>query len=178
MGELLKRRVGPLPMWIWFIVFIVLLGAVLIYRKKKATAAAAAAAQQQAGSTSSNLGTVPVSNLTTTAQPMPVQLGDTFVNTTIPNTTNTTINNQPPSYTLQTAPPPSPSPAVLLAIGQAQQQQETQAAGGNPLVAMKNLGLTPSDVKALAAAVAAGGANWLTENMVAKEAGLPQVGSQ
>lgn len=113
MGETLKRRVGPLAVWMWALIFIVVLALYLSYRKKQT---AAAQAQAQSQGLSSNLGTVPVSNLTTVAQPMPVQMGDTFVNTTVPNTVNvspsTTVNNQPPSYTLQTAPPPTPSPAV------------------------------------------------------------------
>lgn len=116
MGETLKRRVGPLPIWGWTVLLVIVLAAFLISRRNKASAAAAAAASQQANSTSSNLGTVPVSNLTTAAQPMPVQLGDTFVNTTVPNTVNvspsTTVNNQPPAYSMQTAPLPAPSPMV------------------------------------------------------------------
>jgi hypothetical protein len=116
MGQFLKRRVGPLPMWIWGILFVVLIAVYLIHRKNQA--AAAAATQQQASATSSNLGTVPVSNLTTAAQPMPIQLGDTFVNTSVPQSINvspsTTVNNQPPSYSMQMAPPPAPSPAYGL----------------------------------------------------------------
>lgn len=113
MGETLKRKYGPLPVWAWALI---LIGVVAWYlsNRKKAAAAAAAAQQQQANNLSSNLGTVPVSNLTTEAQPMPIQLGDTFVSTPVsvtPKTVNRIIN-QPPSYSLQTAPPPTPSPAV------------------------------------------------------------------
>jgi hypothetical protein len=116
MGETLTRRVGFLPIWAWALAFVIVLGVYLSYRKNKAAAAAAAANQQTTSNLSSNLGTVPVSNLTTAAQPMPIQLGDTFVSTTIPQSVNvspsTTVNNQLPSYTMQTAPLPAPSPGV------------------------------------------------------------------
>lgn len=114
MGETLRRRVGFLPVWAWALILVAVLALYLSYRKKQAAAAAAA---QQNTSLSSNLGTVPVSNLTTAAQPMPIQMGDTFVSTTVPNTVNvspsTTINNpQPPSAAMPPAPPPAPSPAT------------------------------------------------------------------
>lgn len=109
---------GPLPVWAWGLLFVVLLAAFLMYRKKKAAAAAAAAQQTTQNNLSSNLGTVPVSNLTTAAQPMPIQMGDTFVNTSVPQSINvspsTTINNQPPSATLQPAPPPAPPPPPVV----------------------------------------------------------------
>lgn len=107
---------GPLPVWAWALLFVAVLAFYLSSRKKKAAAATAAAQQQDQNNLSSNLGTVPVSNLTTAAEPMPIQLGDTFVSTSTPETVNvspsTTVNNQPPSYTMQTAPVPAPSPAV------------------------------------------------------------------
>lgn len=118
MGDTLRRRFGPLPIWAWALILVAILAMYLSYRKKQA---AAASAQAQSQGLSSNLGTVPVSNLTTVAQPMPVQMGDTFVSTTVPNTVNvspsTTVNNQPPSYSLQPAPPPAPSPAVHMGYG-------------------------------------------------------------
>ena len=122
MGETLKRRVGFLPVWAWALVFVVVLAIYLSYRNKKAAAAASASANQN--SLSSNLGTVPVSNLTTAAQPMPIQMGDTFVSTTVPvnptTTTTTTINNpNPPATTVQPAPPPSPAPVVTSTAGTA-----------------------------------------------------------
>lgn len=109
-----------MPVWAWGLVLVVLLAAYLSYRKKQAAAAQNAANQQN--NLASNLGTVPVSNLTTAAQPMPIQLGDTFVNTSV--SPETTVNNmtpnpvrwwpwkRKPSWSLQTAPPPAPSPAV------------------------------------------------------------------
>jgi hypothetical protein len=116
MGETLKRRVGFLPVWAWALLLVVLLAAYLSYRKNKAAAAAAANAQAASGNLSSNLGTVPVSNLTTAAQPMPIQMGDTFVSTTIPQSVNvspsTTVNNQIPAPTMLPAPLPAPSPVV------------------------------------------------------------------
>lgn len=121
MGETLKRRVGFLPIWAWGLLLVVVLALYLSYRKKQAAAAAAAQAANQ-NSVSSNLGTVPVSNLTTAASPMPIQMGDTFVNTTVPvsPTTTTTINNPPPpATTTQPAPPPAPAPVVKSTAGKA-----------------------------------------------------------
>lgn len=114
MGETLKQRIMFLPVWAWALLLVLVLGLYLRYRKNKA--AMAAQQNQQANNLSSNLGTVPVSNLTTAAQPMPIQMGDTFVNTSVSPSNSTTVNNQlpsqPPSYTLQTPPVPAPSPAV------------------------------------------------------------------
>lgn len=122
MGETLKRRIGFLPVWAWLLMFVLILGLYLSSRKKKAAAAAAAAQQQAQGNLSSNLGTVPVSNLTTAAEPMPIQMGDTFVNTSVPQSINvspsTTVNNQPPAYSMQPAPPPAPPPAPVVAAKQ------------------------------------------------------------
>ena len=88
----------------------------LSYRKKKAAAAAAAANQTAQNNLSSNLGNVPVSNLTTAAQPMPIQMGDTFVSTSVPQSINvspsTTVNNQMPATTMQPTGVPAPSPVV------------------------------------------------------------------
>jgi hypothetical protein len=117
MGETLRQKLGPVPVWTWALAFVAVLYFYLKYRKNKATAAAAAANAQTGGAMPSNLGNVPVSNLTTTAQPMPIQMGDTFVNTTVPNTVNvspsTTVNNQVPSGTLQPVGVPAPSPVVI-----------------------------------------------------------------
>jgi nucleoid-associated protein YgaU len=99
LAETLKQKAGPLPVWGWAAVGTAGLAGYLIYRQKQSAAAAAAAAQQQPLD-SSNLGTVPVSNLTTTGQPMPIQMGDTFVDVNDP----TTVTNNPPP------PPPPPSP--------------------------------------------------------------------
>ena len=125
MGETFKRRVGFLPVWAWALLLVIVLALYLSYRnKKKAAAAAAAQAQQTQNNLSSNLGTVPVSNLTTAAQPMPIQMGDTFVSTSVPTTitnspTQTVTNKPPPSTTSQPAPPPAPSPVVNSTAGKA-----------------------------------------------------------
>jgi hypothetical protein len=148
MGETLKQRFGPLPVWAWALIFVVLLGAFLAYRKNKAAAAAAAAQQQSSQGLSSNLGTVPVSNLTTTAQPMPIQMGDTFVSTSIPQSVNvspsTTVNNQLPSYTMQTAPPPAPSPVVSHPVAASPPPQTQQGYGAG---LQQLLGLNPNLLK-------------------------------
>lgn len=113
--NILTRRYGPLAGWAWLLI---IAGVAYIYLRMRSNQAnAAAAAQAQSQGLSTNLGTVPVSNLTTQAQPMPIQTGDTFVSTTVPNTVNvspsTTVNNCiPPAAKLQVAPPPTPSPAV------------------------------------------------------------------
>ena len=83
MVETLTQKAGPLPVWAWAGLGTGGMAWYLSSRKKKAAATAAA---QQQPSNSSNLGTVPVSNLTPTAQPMPIQMGDTFVNTTVSDT--------------------------------------------------------------------------------------------
>ena len=114
MGEALTRKYGPLPGWAWGLIIAIAAYAFLYYKKKQAAAAAAAAQQQQG--LSSNLGTVPVSNLTTTAQPMPIQLGDTFVNTSTPVTVNNPapiVPPPPPTGTQPPAPAPPPPPAPV-----------------------------------------------------------------
>lgn len=170
MGETLKRKFGPLPVWAWALILVVLVAAYLSYRKK-ATAAAAAAQQASQNNLSSNLGTVPVSNLTTAAQPMPIQLGDTFVNTSVNNSPNKNPWGGPPSGTMR----PGGLPALFLKIGQAENTAAANLFGGGQsgaLAAMSAAGLTQQDVQALAAAGAAGGTNYLTEANVAQQAGL------
>ena len=125
-GETLSERAGPLPVWAWAALGTGALTAFLFYRKKKqaqAQAAQQAAAQSQ---NASDLGTVPISNLTTQAQPMPLTLGDTFVNASAPNVpppdnpiTSTTgvpgttlISGNPP------APPPDPTTIPQASAGQ------------------------------------------------------------
>lgn len=116
MGETLKSRFGPLPVWAWALIFV---GVVYLYLQYRSKQQAAATAQQQAQGTSSNLGTVPVSNLTTAAQPMPIQLGDTFVNSGPPQTISsqsgspaTTLVTPTAANTMQPANVPQPSPAT------------------------------------------------------------------
>jgi hypothetical protein len=110
MGETLKSRIGFLPVWLWALLVIGLLAFWLSYRKKQA-ASAQAQAQAQSQGLSSNLGTVPVSNLTTAAQPMPIQMGDTFVNVAQPTGENSGgPKHRPPSGSLQPAPAPAAPP--------------------------------------------------------------------
>jgi len=107
MADTLKAKAGPLPVWAWAALGTAGLTGFLNYRQKKAADAAAAAAAQQS-SDSSSLGTVPISNLTTAAQPMPLQMGDTFVNV------DTGGNSPPPSNPVSTSKPPTTSDALGL----------------------------------------------------------------
>jgi len=75
------EKAGPMPIWVWALAGTGAVAGFMYYRKKKA--ADAAAAQDTSGD-SSNLGNVPISNLTTAAAPMPIQMGDTFVNVNQP----------------------------------------------------------------------------------------------
>jgi LysM domain len=119
--DTLTQKAGPLPVWAWAGILVVLVAGFMIYEKKKNMNAQAAQATNQAGS--SNLGVTPVSNLTVAAEPMPYQAGDTFVNVsgggasstaTATGTggtggtgTSTTVNN-PPTPTPPTPKPPTP----------------------------------------------------------------------
>lgn len=94
-GATLKEKAGPFPIWTWAVIGTAGLAGILYYRQKQK--AAASAADTSAGD-QSNLGTVPISNLTTSAQPMPIQMGDTFVDV---NQTQ----NPPPKNPVQTPTP-------------------------------------------------------------------------
>lgn len=114
MFEALTRRYGPLPGWVYGAI-VAALAYYYFYERKKKAAAAAAAQQQQQSMSNTSTTSVPVSNLTTTAQPMPIQLGDTFINTGSgggitsssgsPNTT--LIGNSIPSETIDPGQAPS-----------------------------------------------------------------------
>jgi hypothetical protein len=82
LGQTLTNKVGGLPTWAWAGIGTAGLGGYLIYRKKQSVSAQQAASAGNA--TSTNLGTVPISNLTTQAEPMPVSVGPTFVNVALP----------------------------------------------------------------------------------------------
>ncbi len=108
LGDTLTQKEGPLPVRAWAALGTAGLAGFMVYRSKKNAANAAAAQSQQGMGTSSNLGTVPLSNLTTAAQPMPLQMGDTFVNVTNPPDT-TNVNVGGPDVTIQPV-PPGPKP--------------------------------------------------------------------
>jgi len=110
----LKKKAGPLPVWAWAVAGTAGIAGYMYYRNKKN--AAAAAAQQQDSGDSSNLGNVPISNLSTSAQPMPIQMGDTFVNVPPdedepqPPPPKTKPPKRPPPPSGGKPPPPHPSP--------------------------------------------------------------------
>jgi len=118
-GQTLTQEAGPLPVWAWLGLGTVGLAAYLYVRKqKKAAAAAQQAAAQSQGLSSTT--TVPISNLSTQAQPMPIQMGDTFVSLNgvggnQPAPTNPVATSTPPSDTLTGVSAPTPSPAVNVA---------------------------------------------------------------
>lgn len=118
MGEALTRKVGPLPTWAWGLVVMIAALAYMTYKKKKTAAATQA---QAANNASTNLGTTPVSNLTQQAQPMPIQLGDTFINTgqgggitSASGSPATTLVTPTASNSLQPASTPMASPATSM----------------------------------------------------------------
>lgn len=117
--DVITRKYGPLPGWAWLLIVAGIAYFYLEYRKKKQASTAAAQQTQQTG-TNSSTPNVPVSNLTTAAQPMPIQLGDTFVDTgtgsgvstTSGSPVTTVIGPTTASNSLPAASVPQPSPAV------------------------------------------------------------------
>lgn len=110
MGQTLTKKAGPLPVWAWLGIGTIGVGGFLYIRQRQQ--AATAASQDTQGLGSSNLGNVPISDLTTQAQPMPIQMGDTFVDVTTPPTTVSTpitITNPPPSNSPAKPAPGTPS---------------------------------------------------------------------
>lgn len=95
MGDTLTNKVGPLPTWAWAGLATAGLGGYLLWRKKQSVAAQNAANNSNANS--SNLGTVPISNLSTSAEPMPVSVGPTFVNVSLPGQTTPATGTTPTS---------------------------------------------------------------------------------
>lgn len=98
LGQTLTNKVGPLPTWAWAGLGTAGLAGYMVWRKKQSVNAQQAAAA--ANSDSSNLGNVPISNLVTAAEPMPVSSGPTFVSVTnnVPNT-NPAANGTAPAPT-------------------------------------------------------------------------------
>lgn len=119
-GETLTTRMGPLPIWAWTGLGVGGLAFYMYHQRTKNAQAQAAQANADNQGVSSNLGTVPISNLTTAAQPMPIQMGDTFVNVTNPpdvdNTKVTvpvTVNPGGPMKPAPPGPPPKPPAKTL-----------------------------------------------------------------
>lgn len=114
--QTLRRKLGPLPVWVYMLAFIAIMTFYFIRRRKAQEAAAAAAAQAQANDAQANtdlgtnLGTNSLSNLVPTAYPMPFQQGDVFVNTTVPPpaTTGTATAGTGTSTTQKPATPAGP----------------------------------------------------------------------
>lgn len=97
-GETLKSKLGPLPVWVWTLLGTIALALVLINRKNKESDTSKAAADQ----TNSDLGSAAeLANMFTVAGLMPYQGGDVYINTT-------TEQNPPPSK-----PKPTPLPAPV-----------------------------------------------------------------
>jgi hypothetical protein len=123
--NIITHKYGPLPGWAWGLIIV---GLGIVYFKHRANQQAAAQAASAAQNNASNLGSVPVSNLTTQAQPMPIQLGDTFVNSggqTGTNSTSPTLGapqNSQPAANLNPAatpaPPSAPVPSPAASAGQ------------------------------------------------------------
>lgn len=101
-GETFSHKVGPLPVGAWAALGT---GGLALFLIKRKSSQNQQAAQAQYGSqgVSSNLGAVPLSNLTTAAEPMPIQMGDTFINIKEPDITTTV--NEPPEPSFGPCPP-------------------------------------------------------------------------
>lgn len=128
---MLTSRMGPLPMWAWGAIAFALALGYMYYRSKKQAAPTGQPNIPQTASvpTSNN----PTSNLATTASPMPIQLGDTYVGTqggtpTVQSTTgipNTTVvqnpnANTPPAANMTpgTPQPPTTNGNAATQVGQ------------------------------------------------------------
>lgn len=117
LGSELTTKAGPLPVWAWGGIGVVGLSGYLIYRKKQAMNADM---NQQGSDTSSTVMGAP-SNLSVQAQPMPFQMGDTFVNDNDTNNINLpcpqgvkpTVGGQcPPGPPVKVNPKPPTLPTV------------------------------------------------------------------
>lgn len=115
--DTLTKKLGPLPVWAWTGMGVVVLAILMIQRNKKAAAAAAAAAEEEGSSgggvPATNLGSNSLSNLVPQAYPMPFQLGDIFVNgnPTVPDDDPDKPDPEP-SKPDPVKPKPTPKPAA------------------------------------------------------------------
>jgi LysM repeat protein len=82
--DTLKGKLGPLPTWVWALLFTAGLAVFLIHRKSKAAASDTSTAAS--GQTNSDLGSASeLANMFEVAGLMPYQGGDVYVNTTVSN---------------------------------------------------------------------------------------------
>lgn len=108
-GQDLQAKAGPLPVWAWAGLGTVGIAGYLIYRKKQSMTQAAN--QATTNTTSSSVPGGP-SNLTTQAEPMPINTGDTFVNVTSNDTDTSTAHTfQNPDSHNRGESPGTPAPA-------------------------------------------------------------------
>lgn len=133
----LRNKVGPFQLWVWGLIAFALALGFMWYRKRQQgtqqPATSGGNIPQTANVPASN---VPTSNLAQTAQPMPIQMGDTYVGTqggtpTVQSTTgipNTTVvqnpqANTPPSGSMTpgTPQPPTTNGNAATAVGTAGQ---------------------------------------------------------
>lgn len=112
LGETLKKKAGPMPVWAWAVFGVGALAVFLIYRQKKSGAASANGQTTTSSPNATALGSNELSNLVPTAYPMPFQLGDVFVNNsqTVGPVTQTNHPPPPPPHPPPPPPPPHPQP--------------------------------------------------------------------
>ena len=83
-GAKLTEHVGPLPLWSYGVIAALIAYLYMVYESNKHKADDSQAQTADTPMVSSS--NVPISNLTTAAGPMPIMMGDTFVNYTVPKT--------------------------------------------------------------------------------------------
>lgn len=97
-GNVFTRKLGPLPMWVWMlIVLVVAVGYYLLRKNAGGSAQSQANAQQAAGNTPGGVD----------ASLVPQFVNQTYTNVQPPASPNVTVNNNEGSTT--TTPPPGPS---------------------------------------------------------------------
>ena len=91
---LLTRRAGPLPVWVWFLIFVLVVGMVIIWRRRKA------------GKAASNVYAAP--NLTNQPSTLVPYTSDIFVNVQQPGATGPTGPTGPVGPSGPAGPQPTP----------------------------------------------------------------------